>query len=307
MKILAFGEILWDVYEDKSIIGGAPLNFSAHLSKLGAAAYAISAVGNDSLGEKTLSTVKDLGVKTDYVFTDTGYPTGTCTVTCSNEGQPSYKLAENTAFDNIVLKEADIDKIKAHDFDAFYFGTLSQRNATSNAALGEILAKCSFSEVFCDLNIRPNCYTAQSIENCLKHSTILKISREEHPVLLQYGFSSLRKAEQQDPLDFYKALCADLARNYTINIIIITLDKDGAIVYTRQDDRLYVSEKPKNKAVSTVGAGDSFSACFLYNYLKGTGLTDCISRAVTLSDYVVAHYAAVPDYSQELCTALSIE
>ncbi len=34
MKILSFGEIIWDVYEDKKCIGGAPFNFAAHCARL---------------------------------------------------------------------------------------------------------------------------------------------------------------------------------------------------------------------------------------------------------------------------------
>ena len=32
MNCIVYGEVLWDVYPDKSVIGGAPFNFAAHLS-----------------------------------------------------------------------------------------------------------------------------------------------------------------------------------------------------------------------------------------------------------------------------------
>ena len=34
MNVLSFGEILWDIYPDKKFLGGAPLNFAAHLKKI---------------------------------------------------------------------------------------------------------------------------------------------------------------------------------------------------------------------------------------------------------------------------------
>ena len=46
MKLLSFGEILFDVFTDNSHIGGAPLNFAAHAAKQGADAWIVSAVGN---------------------------------------------------------------------------------------------------------------------------------------------------------------------------------------------------------------------------------------------------------------------
>ena len=35
VKYLVFGEIIWDVYPDKRVIGGAPFNFSANVSLMG--------------------------------------------------------------------------------------------------------------------------------------------------------------------------------------------------------------------------------------------------------------------------------
>ena len=54
MKVLSFGEILWDVYNDKKCIGGAPLNFAAHIAKHGDEAFMLSSIGKDSLGDETL-------------------------------------------------------------------------------------------------------------------------------------------------------------------------------------------------------------------------------------------------------------
>ena len=38
-SVLAFGEILFDVFEGQSCIGGASFNFAAHFSKLGGQSY----------------------------------------------------------------------------------------------------------------------------------------------------------------------------------------------------------------------------------------------------------------------------
>ena len=67
MKILSFGEIIWDVYENESFIGGAPLNLAAHCSKQGAKSFMLSSVGNDDLGKDALELVKNFNVNTDFV------------------------------------------------------------------------------------------------------------------------------------------------------------------------------------------------------------------------------------------------
>ena len=54
MKLIVFGEILWDVFGDEKKIGGAPFNFAAHCTKLGMDVDIVSAVGNDELGNRAI-------------------------------------------------------------------------------------------------------------------------------------------------------------------------------------------------------------------------------------------------------------
>jgi fructokinase len=50
MKIVAIGELLWDVFPDSERLGGAALNFAAHARKLGHDVIFLSAVGDDERG-----------------------------------------------------------------------------------------------------------------------------------------------------------------------------------------------------------------------------------------------------------------
>lgn len=80
------------------------------------------------------------------------HATGKCEVTLNKSGLPSYTVLENTAFDNIVSSDEDIEEIKSTSFDALYFGTLIQRNAVSKAALKKLCNYCTFREIICDIN-----------------------------------------------------------------------------------------------------------------------------------------------------------
>ena len=51
--IVGLGEVLWDVLPEGKQLGGAPANFAYHVSQFGHDALAISAVGNDALGDET--------------------------------------------------------------------------------------------------------------------------------------------------------------------------------------------------------------------------------------------------------------
>ena len=50
--IVGIGEILWDIFPDRKALGGAPANFAYHCKNLGHEAYAVSAIGHDTLGQE---------------------------------------------------------------------------------------------------------------------------------------------------------------------------------------------------------------------------------------------------------------
>ena len=285
MKLIVFGEILWDIFEKEARIGGAPFNFAAHSAKLGAEVTLISAIGGDSLGEQALLHAKAMGIDT-RALARTAYPTGRCQVTLEN-GTPSYALIEDVAYDHIPLPEKALCR-----GDAFYFGTLAQRGADSAAALQKLLQN-DYREIFFDINIRQNYYSAEMIDASLKAATVFKISREEIGVLGINGDA--------------KAICRETAKKYpNLRLILVTLDKDGAFAFDCAGQAFYPSPRPAAKAVSTVGAGDSFSAGFLVSYLAGKDIKECLTRATALSDYVVTQLGAVPEYPEALRTAISL-
>ena len=60
--IIGIGELLWDIFPDVRKAGGAPVNFVYHATVLGAQGYAISAVGNDSLGDEIVELINQIGI-----------------------------------------------------------------------------------------------------------------------------------------------------------------------------------------------------------------------------------------------------
>ncbi len=100
MKILSFGEIIWDLYGDRRVIGGAPLNFAGHCAMGGHEAFLLSAVGQDRLGNAALAALADLGIGSDFVL-ENGRETGQCIVSLDEKGIPSYRVLTDTAYDNI--------------------------------------------------------------------------------------------------------------------------------------------------------------------------------------------------------------
>lgn len=284
MKVLSFGEILWDIYPDKKYIGGAPLNFAAHLAKHGEESYMLSCLGKDDLGEEALLRLKESNVLIDFVSLSASKKTGQCLVTLDKNAVPTYDLKKNVAFDYIDCDNLD------RAFDVLYFGTLALRNKYNLDSLNNLLKKQRFKDIFVDINIRTPFYSCVSVSFCMNNATILKVSSEELPIVMD--LLSINSSVG------YKEFAKTIKEKYSnIKIVIITLGADGAYCYDCNLDDEYRCESQKVKVVSTVGAGDSFSAAFLYQYFRKKDIQLCLEYASKIAGYVVSEYDAVPDYN----------
>lgn len=282
MKILAIGEIIFDVFGEDAVIGGAPLNFCAHCAMLGEESALVSAVGDDSYGVEALEKLKDFGVQTDFVSVNT-LPTGRCLVTVEN-GHPQYDVIRPAAYDGIT---ADAEKINGYEADIFAFGTLIQREEKSRAKVKEILEKCNFKAVFCDINLRKDCYDKESCRLCLENAVILKISKEEEPLLSEFGFYESGK----EPSEICRAICKAYPN---VKLILFTMAEEGSFIYESKNDADYVIPAEKAELVSGVGAGDSYSAAFLSEYFRSGSIEKAGKAGAKRSAFVVSHREAVP-------------
>ena len=100
-KIAGLGEVLWDIFPDDQKLGGAPANFVAHAQRLGAKAYLISSVGKDALGKKTTDLLHQSGIDTSGVQMHSHWPTGQVQVKVNFQGDASYVISENVAWDQL--------------------------------------------------------------------------------------------------------------------------------------------------------------------------------------------------------------
>ena len=283
MKLLSFGEVLWDVYPDDRFIGGAPLNFAAHCARHGMDAYMLSAVGDDALGKQTLPRLENWGLHTEFVSVLSHKQTGKCLVTLDENSVPSYNLLTDVAWDEIPCQAAADRR-----FDVLYFGTLALRSRYNADSLQSLIAAGSFRHIFVDVNIRPPFYSRESVCFALENATIVKLSDEELPTVA---------AVLELPL------CDDQAENAKVlaekfpnlQLILITLGKAGSCAYAVANQAFYTQGPVEANVVSTVGAGDSFGAAFLAYYIENRPIAQCLEHAAQVAAYVVSHFDAIPD------------
>lgn len=283
MNIVTYGEMLWDIYPDKKCIGGAPLNFSAHLSRHGENVSLMSAVGDDELGREILEQIDNWGINPQYISVLDNKETGKCLVTLDKNSVPMYNLLDDVAWDYIENENIFNEKT-----DVLYLGTLALRSESNYKFIKRLLSYAQIGEVFVDVNIRKPFYTDDKIRFLAENATILKISDEELSVICD-----ALSVEEND----YKKVAETLGREYkNLKLILITLGDKGAYLYDNVNKNDCDCCGEKVDVVSTVGAGDSFSAAFLHKYLRGEKLGECLKYAVHISAYVCSFYEAVPEY-----------
>ena len=284
MKILSFGEIIWDVYENEKFIGGAPLNLASHAQKQGASSYMLSAVGSDDLGKTALREVEGFKIKTDFITVNTQKKTGQCLVTLDESGIPSYNVLTDVAYDYITAPE----NIKNTDFDYFCFGTLALRSEENKQEVKRLLKALNIKNVYCDVNIRPPFFSDDVILFALQHSDILKVSDEELHYIL--NAADLKEASIEEAL---KALSLKYGN---LKFILLTQGEKGACVYDCKNEKQYFKNAPSVTVKSSVGAGDSFGATFLCEHFKTNNIEKSLSKAIEVSAFVVSQKEAIPEY-----------
>ena len=289
MKAISFGEILWDIIENKAHIGGAPFNLTAHLAKMGMKSYIISALGDDELGHQAMDNVNLFKMNDSFISTLNNHPTGTVDVELTGAGIPTYIIHEDTAWDNIILSKEQFNELSNNNWDVFCFGTLAQRTESNRKLLFEILESITAKHIFYDVNLRQEYYHKEWIEASLTKTTILKVNDEEAVFLSEQLFGKTLTEKQ---------FAIELSKKYSIDLVCITRGGEGVAVYHNgQFDEI---PSVKIKVADTVGAGDSFSAGFLFAYLSGKNPEKSAEFAVKVGGFVASSYGAIPKYSEKL-------
>jgi fructokinase len=288
MKVLSFGEILFDIIEGEKYIGGAPLNFAAHAGKCGAQVSVVSKVGKDELGELALENVAKLGVRADYIGVDANHPTGTVKVSLQN-GQPSYLINEPVAYDFIVC-----DTNEELSFDVFYFGTLAQRNECSRASLYSLLAELDVKHVFYDVNLRQHFYSEEILRGSFGFCNILKLNNEEVITI-----SKLLYGEKLTIASFMEKISEEFA----IPLIVVTAGALGCHVFDH--GKISFVKGYSVKVADTVGAGDAFSAAFVYHYINHHNSLKAADIANQLGAFVASCNGPIPEYSSAIQGVIS--
>ena len=247
-RILSFGEILIDRHPNGDRLGGAPVNLAAGLRELNAEVQLTGAVGTDPEGDWLLAQLAEKKLSLEHVQRN-DYPTMIARVGRDADGDNTFSFTPESASDHIHPDEKTISS----PVDVICFGTLAQRSPESAATLAALKDKHPDARFFCDLNLRAPFYNEHTIRHCLQLAHWVKLSAGEAAILA--GILNLPTAPE--------AFCQECANRYGVEVLVITRGPDGGDVWTREEF-FHFEATPVPAVTGTVGAGDAFSAGFLY-------------------------------------------
>lgn len=253
VRALVLGEVLWDCFPDRTTrLGGAPLNFAAHVTRLGHDPRLITAVGADGPGESARRAIAALGIDPQFVQTTARFATGTASVRMGPDDQPAFVIERPAAYDAVDLTHAELGEVVRWQPEWIYYGTLFPSLAEGRRTLTRLLEALPHTLRFYDVNLRPGFESRALARELLHAAHAVKLNEHELEVV-----SALLQLPP-DPEGFCRAgasLCGWRAACVTLGARGCALLVDGDYV-----------EAPGVPVVvaDTVGAGDAFAAAFLH-------------------------------------------
>lgn len=287
--IVGVGELLWDVFPDgRKVAGGAPFNFAFHCHNLGHEAVIVSRVGDDELGRELRAEVRRLGLSDEFIQTDPTHPTGTVQVTVDAQGQPSYEIVQNVAWDHIGWT-SELERL-ATTAKAVCFGTLAQRDEVSRVTIDRFLDTGTQAIRIFDVNLRgPLLHDMDThIDDDAKRCEWLKMSEEEVQAI-------------------YGRWITDGIRNAPTVLLSIGLDQRKLEIVTLGERGVRITDWQRTEhergvpanVIDTVGAGDSFTAALLCGYLEGRPRKQMVRFALHYAAKVCEHRGATPKIDRD--------
>jgi fructokinase len=288
MIIITIGEVLWDVFDDRRLIGGAPFNFSAHAVRLGHDVTFISAVGDDELADETLNRIGELNLSTKFIPKTSKAATGTVRVFVDDGGQPSYAIHRPAAYDFPSITDESLRRLALTKPDWIYFGTLAQLAGDVRAVTRRIIAACPNARRFYDVNLRKNSFTKELILELLAETSVLKINDDEVAQV-----TKMIDGREMEIADF----CRVYSGRYNLQGICVTRGAKGCYVHLG-GNTADISGRPV-KVADTVGAGDAFAAAFLHGFRSGWEIHRIGDFANRLGALVASRAGAIPEWTME--------
>ncbi len=280
MMIVTVGEVVWDCFPDRRVLGGAPVNVAYHLGRLGVGAVPVTRVGRDDLGRQTRAQLARAGVECAGIQEDPFLPTGRVEVRFDERGEPCFQIQGPAAWDAIAWEPAAA-LVAGREY-ALVFGTLAQRDRRSRATIERLAGRAA--TCYYDVNLRPPHTPVERVAASLEWAQVVKMNEEELALLgRELGLAGSTSQE----------LAGCLRCRFDLQVLLVTRGGRGAWLMDN-GGLLEVAGLPVAVA-DPVGAGDAFFAAYIAAAETGAGRRECLERANRHGALVASLPGGMPD------------
>jgi sugar/nucleoside kinase (ribokinase family) len=236
-------------------LGSASAIFACNIAKLGKQVGFVGKIGDDDFGTFILESLKARNVDVSHIIRDKKGKTGICV---SLSFQDNYAMASYPGVRELMsIADVDFEYVKSasHLHMSSYFLQPAMKEGCPE--LFKTARKNGLSTSL-DPDSDPHNIWSDSIYQVLDHVDIFLPNERE--ALKITGSNDIKSA-----LDI-------LAEK--VNTVVIKKGKDGAIA--QHEDKRLSAEAFEIEVVDTTGAGDSFNAGFICQYLNRAGIEECL-------------------------------
>jgi len=239
-------------------LGSSSAIFAHNLSRLGTKVGFVSKIGSDPLGRLALERLVESGVEVHGVKVAMGRTTGLTVILQHPEHR--YILTYPGTMFELGYSDIDFDYLRSarHFHMSSFFLHRGLRLYMRELFRSVKAAGLSTS---LDTNDDPEDKWDNDVLQVLKYVDFFFPNERE-----------ARKLTRNDDLAQALKILADLAK-----VVVVKRGPDATLC--RSGDRQWSLRPPAVKVVDPVGAGDSFSAGFIHQYLQGAALEDCLAYA----------------------------
>jgi ribokinase len=251
--------------------GGKGANQAVAAAKLGAKVLFVSKVGNDIFGKQALQGFIDVGINTEFIFTDPDNASGIALILVDRKGENSISVASG-ANANLHFSEVEkaIDSVQEGDI------VLLQLEIPIDT-VNKTIKYCSEKGAKVILNPAP----AQKLdESYFKYLSMITPNETEAEILTGIKVTDLETAKQ----------AANFFHSKGILEVIITLGSKGAF-YSNKNKQVLIPS-PKVVAVDSTAAGDVFNGALCVAISEGQTIENAIVFACKAASISVTRMGA---------------
>ena len=237
-------------------LGGSSSIVAHNLAALGSRVGFISKIGRDQFGEIALERLAASGVDVSRVRQDEALKTGLTVI------------LQRALWRNMVTYAGTITEVAYEDLDLAYLCDSKHFHLSSyflqhklQPRMIELFKqmKAAGLTISMDTNDDPDATWDSGVRDVLPYVDVFLPNERE-----------ARKIAGSDDLEVAVSRLAEI-----VPLIVVKMGAEGAMA--RRGSERFLCPAAKIDIVDAVGAGDSFNSGFLSEYVKGTGLVECLA------------------------------